>query len=291
LLVSSARCRPGTGAGRRRHAELAWEDIFAIDLFEHIFEYKGMSESAVLLDEAAPVAAPAASAVRELQERIRQMQSTKLSTRSLQTTPALAPLLPGGALQAGASYSVEGSHALVMALMAGPSAAGAWCGVVGIPDFGAEAAARSGIDLERLILVPHPGEQWLAVASAIIDVATVVVTATPPRLSDAVAARLAARIRQREATLIVLGRWAASEASLRITESRWGGIGQGYGHLASRQVVVSSVGKGFMGQKRQARLWLPDAAEQVRSVDARAEQVRAADARAGVEFEPEMLVG
>ncbi|MCU1475855.1 MAG: hypothetical protein JWQ64_548 [Subtercola sp.] len=194
------------------------------------------------------------------------MQSTKLETRSLQTQPALTSLLPGGALKAGAAYSVEGSQALVMAMMAGPSAAGAWCGVVGLPDFGAEAAAHSGIDLERLVLIPHPGEQWLAVASAIIDVVTVVVMATPPRLSDAVAARLAARIRQREATLIVLGEWAQSEVTLRITESTWGGIGQGHGHLASRQVVVNSTGKGFMGHKRQARLWLPDAAEQIREV-------------------------
>ncbi|WP_188679102.1 hypothetical protein [Subtercola lobariae] len=237
-----------------------------------------MSEPAVLLAEATPgparVAASAATGtaaasgtVRELQERIKQMQSTRLSTRSLQTVPALAPLLPGGALQAGASYSVEGSHALLMALMAGPSAAGAWCAVVGIPDFGAEAAARAGVELDRLVLVPHPGDQWLAVASAVIDVVTVVVTATPPRLSGAVAARLAARIRQREATLIVLGSWAASEATLRITESTWGGIGQGHGHLASRQVLVSSAGKGFSGQKRQTRLWLPDAREQVRLVN------------------------
>ncbi|MEF2979199.1 hypothetical protein [Subtercola sp. YIM 133946] len=226
-----------------------------------------MPEPALLLAEDAPVhPAPVASSVRELQERIRQMQSTTLSTRSLQTSPALAPLLPGGALKAGAAYSVEGSQALVMAMMAGPSAAGAWCGVVGLPDFGAEAAARSGISLDRLVLVPHPGDQWLAVASAIADVATVVVTATPPRLSDSVAARFMARIRQREATLIVLGRWATSDATLRIVESTWGGIGQGHGHLASRQVLVSSAGKGFMGQKRQARLWLPDASEQVRAV-------------------------
>ncbi|GAA0995213.1 hypothetical protein GCM10009563_13620 [Subtercola frigoramans] len=220
-------------------------------------------------------ASPAASAVRELQERIRQMQSTKLETRSLNTSPAFASLLPGGALKAGAAYSVEGSHALVMALMTGPSAAGAWCGVIGLPDFGAEAASRSGIDLERLVLVPHPGEQWLAVASAVIDVVTVVVTVTPPRLSDSVVARLTARIRQREATLIVLGGWPQSEATLRITASQWGGIGQGHGHLASRQVTVSSAGRAFRGQKRTARLWLPDSSEQVRV----AEQGRVAESR------------
>ncbi|TQL53590.1 hypothetical protein FB464_1105 [Subtercola boreus] len=237
-----------------------------------MFEYWGMPDPAVLLAEAAP----AAPSVRELQERIRQMQATKLETRNLQTTPALASLLPGGALKAGAAYSVEGSHSLAMAMMAGPSAAGAWCGVVGLPDFGAEAASRSGIDLDRLVFVPHPGEQWLAVVSAVIDVVTVVVTVAPPRLGDALAARLAARIRQREATMIVLGDWPQSEATLRITESSWQGIGQGFGHLASRQVTVSARGKGFMGQKRTARLWLPDASEQVRDAGRGADAGRAA---------------
>ena len=92
--------------------------------------------------------------VHELQSRIRQMQATKLESRTLQTHPALAPLLPGGSLKAGAAYSVRGSTTLLMAMLAGPSAAGAWCGVVGMPDFGAEAAGRFGIDPQPSIGAP-----------------------------------------------------------------------------------------------------------------------------------------
>src|SRR4051794_15451831 len=120
------------------------------DTIECMFDNGGMREVSRVPDT-----------VRELQSRIRQMQSTKLAVRTLPTLPALADLLPGGGRRVGASYSVEGSASLAMALMAGPAANGAWCGVVGMPEFGAEAAAGLGIDLTRVVLVPRPGEQWL----------------------------------------------------------------------------------------------------------------------------------
>ena len=197
------------------------------------------------------------SSGQELQDRIRQMQGTRLETRSLPTHPAIASLLPGGALQQGGAYSVERSSTLIMALLAGPSAAGSWCGVVGMPEFGVEAAAGYGIDLERLVLVPHPGDQWLQVTAAIADVMTVVVTRPPKQASDGQVARLAARLRQRGATLIVLGAWPQTEAMLSITESNWSGIGHGHGHLTAREVTVT-VSTRTNGRPRSARLWLPD---------------------------------
>jgi hypothetical protein len=210
--------------------------------------------------------APAGEEIRLLQSRIQQMQATKLDTRAVRTHPALESLLPGGALRSGAAYSVEHSTALVMALMAGPSADGVWCGVVGMPDFGVEAASRFGIDLERLALVPHPGEEWLTVTAAMADVVGVVVTRMPARVPDSVVARLQSRIRQREATLIVLGDWPQSEATLRITESSWSGIGRGHGHLAARQAMVSATARTGSGRPRRARLWLPDREELFRPV-------------------------
>ena len=197
------------------------------------------------------------SSGQELQDRIRQMQGTRLETRSLPTHPAIASLLPGGALQQGGAYSVEQSSTLIMALLAGPSAAGSWCGVVGMPEFGVEAAAGYGIDLERLVLVPHPGDQWLQVTAAIADVMTVVVTRPPKQASDGQVARLAARLRQRGATLIVLGAWPQTEAMLSITDSNWSGIGHGHGHLTAREVTVT-VSTRTNGRPRSARLWLPD---------------------------------
>lgn len=209
-------------------------------------------------------AEPSLEDVRVLQSRIRQMQATKLESRSLNTHPALLDLLPGGSLRAGSSYSVVGSTMLIMALLAGPSAAGAWCGVVGMPDFGAEAAGRLGIDLERLVLIPHPGDQWLTVTAAVVDVLTVVVTRPPTRTSDANIARLTARLRQRGATLIVLGDWPQSEARLTVTDSGWVGLGAGHGYLTGRQATVTVTARSGGESERKARLWLPDPHEQFR---------------------------
>jgi hypothetical protein len=229
-----------------------------------MFEYGRMSSAAATL---APPAAPAVPSsteeqVRELQARIRSMQATKLDTRSLPTDDALARLLPGGALKQGAAYSVLGSTSLAMALLAAASEAGSWCAVVGVPDFGIEAAAGMGIELERLVLVPAPGDQWLPVTAALLDVLTLVVLRPPKRIGDAAASRLAARLRQRGATLVTLGDWPQSEAQLRVTDSRWTGIGAGHGFLRGRQVTVAVSARSEM--PRTGRLWLPDAEGRLR---------------------------
>lgn len=210
--------------------------------------------------------------VRDLQERIRELQATKLDTPGLDspglaaypmpTHPVLAGLLPGGALKEGATYSVDRSLTLLMLLLAPPSAAGAWCGVVGIPEFGVEAAAGFGVNLERLVLVPRPDDQWLAATAAIADALNLIVTRPPRRASDASISRLSARLRKRGATLLVLGTWPRgmwpqSEAMLSITESAWTGIGAGHGHLQAREATITVTSRS--GRPRSARLVLPGA--------------------------------
>ncbi|MGJ8721414.1 MAG: hypothetical protein ACSHW9_06155 [Salinibacterium amurskyense] len=209
----------------------------------------------------------AAERVAELQARIGQMQSRTLSSKLIPTHPVIASLLPGGGLQQGSVYSVDSSAMLLMTLLAAPSAAGSWCAVVGVPEFGIEAAQRFGVDLERLVLVPHPGDQWLAVTAAIADVVDVVVARPPRRASDSAVARLASRLRQRKSTLLMVGSWPQSEAMLSLGESRWHGIGEGHGHLAAREVTITVTSKNA-GRPRSARVWLPDTAQTVRSYSA-----------------------
>lgn len=192
----------------------------------------------------------------ELQARIHSMQATRLDERSLPTLPALRPLLPGGLLQ-GSAYSVSGSTTLAMTLLAAPSAQGTWCGVLGMPDFGTEAASRLGIDLERLVLVPTPGSQWLTVAAAMTDVLGVVIARAPSRVTPAETSRLGARLRQRGSTLVVVGEWPGADATLTVVGSSWRGLGTGFGYLSTRRLEVEARGRNGMHRPRRGRLTFP----------------------------------
>lgn len=203
---------------------------------------------------AVAVADPA-ERIRELQSRIREMQATTLQTRGIATHPMFANLLPDGMMRAGSAYSVMGSLSLTMSMLAAPTTAGAWCAVVGVPEFGAAAAVAHGIDLSRLVVVPDAGQQWLAVTAALVDVLTVVVVRPSRRVSDSDASRLAGRLRKREAALISLGEWPGSDASLTLRGGSWEGIGDGHGMITSRraEVVVEMRGR----PPRRAKVVLP----------------------------------
>lgn len=184
------------------------------------------------------------------------MQSARLGSQRLPTVPALARILPGGGIHAGAAYSVRNSTTLAMALLAGPSGTGSWCAVVGVPSFSVEAATDFGIDLDRLILVPQPGDQWLTVTAALVDVVSVILTQAPKHLTPSDTARLRARLRQRDAALIALGNWPHSDSTLSVSGSSWDGLGSGTGHLRTRWMRITASGQS--GRIRSTDVWLPD---------------------------------
>jgi hypothetical protein len=186
-----------------------------------MFDYEGMGER-----------------VATLRSRIRSMQRDDLGGE-FPTRPELAALLPGGALRAGAVYAVSPSNSLLMLLLSGPSQAGSWCSVVGMPGFALEAAAGYGIDLTRLALIPSPGTRWMQVTATLADTMPVVAVRTPGAVSPGEAARLSARLRRRGSMLIAVGRWPAATASLSLTTTEWVGLGRGQGHITRRDAVLS----------------------------------------------------
>ena len=216
-----------------------------------MFEYSGVSVAAVL-DEvpdlpvrglpAVPQAPRAVDAgtLDELRQRVHRMQGGASGRR----LPGLVPELD---LATGAAYATD-SAGLALALLAGPSAAGEWVGVVGAPDLGYEAAAALGVDLERTIVVPHPGEHWLSVVAALVDVASVVLVRPSVAVGEHPAERLRARLRTKDAALVCWGEWPRCSARFRVRESVWSGLGRGHGHLSGRRLVVEV---GRTGSPRQ----------------------------------------
>lgn len=196
--------------------------------------------------------------IQELRQRVHRMQGTAIS-HPLPTLPALDSLVR---LRTGASYAVD-RPGLAMALMAGPSGAGAWSAVIGVSDFGLEAASGFGVDLDRTVLVPEPGDAWLEVAAALVDVLQVVVVRPPGKVSQHQAARLSSRLRQRDALLISVGDWPHTESRLWVEESTWTGIGRGHGRLTGHRARV--VARLHTGQQHDAEIWLPGIDLQVRT--------------------------
>ena len=190
--------------------------------------------------------------------------------------PALAGLLPGGALERGSVVTVTGSGSLVLALIAEASSAGAWCTEVGTAGLGIAAAAEAGVVLDRFVRVPRPGERWPEVVAALLDGFDIVVvhpwtddgtsagtSIGPPRRGDRATRaqhairRLTARARERGAVLVATSPWEGASLGLTVTAQRWHGLGAGHGHLTAREVEVTAVGRGAAVRPRRVRLWLP----------------------------------
>jgi hypothetical protein len=191
-----------------------------------LFEYNFMNQRAT---------------VQSLQQRITKMQPLRTGETGLPTPFELRPLLPGGALRKGATTSVQGSAQLALALLSAASQSGAWCGAIGLPNLGIEAAATLGLRLDRFVLVPQPGTQALTVTGMLGEVLSALILHPPQHTRPSDIERLAAKLREHDTALIVLGDWPRSDSFLHVTASRWSGLGQGFGLLETHDLTVRSL--------------------------------------------------
>ncbi len=191
-----------------------------------------------------PVAPPAVAASR-----------TTVSDRYLPVPDALVPLIPFGGLRRGSVARVEGSASLLLGIAAAACREGAWCAVLGLPDLGLAAAAEIGLPLDRMALVPEPGPGTSTVLAAAVDGFDVIVVGNVPHLVDRDRRQLSSRLRHREAVLLSTEPWPGAELVLSVTESRWTGLGQGYGALRGRELGVRVGGRGAAAG-RVVRAWL-----------------------------------
>ncbi|WP_235560836.1 hypothetical protein [Microbacterium sp. Leaf320] len=186
-----------------------------------------------------------AGEVLRLRREISRMQRRRSEHPLLPLDPAFSSLLPEEGLQTGTAYTVSPSPSLVLALLAAASSKGHWCAVVGMPTLGVEAAAAFGIELARLILVPEPGDRWLAATSALAEVVPLIAVQPGSRARDADVSRLSARLRDRGSTLLVTeststGAWPQSEGAIRLHDQHWLGVGEGWGLIEGSTATVTA---------------------------------------------------
>ena len=144
----------------------------------------------------------------------------------LPVTPDISALLPHGGLATvtAITASRRGATSLLWRLLAGPTRAGAWCALVGMPRLYPPAATAAGVDLDRVALV-EPGTLVAEAAGTLAEgIAALVLRSegvTPPQMR-----RLTARAR-RSGTAIVW--WetrivAGADARLDVSRAHWTGL-------------------------------------------------------------------
>jgi hypothetical protein len=218
--------------------------------------------------------APAADVTR-LRALVDRIQPVTLAhERALPVLAPLEPLLPGAGLQRGSTVQVAGGPGatkLAFALLAGPTRAGSWAACVGLPELGWAGAAEVGVALERVVVVRPPERAWATVVAALVDAFDVVVCGPAHAPGAAEVRRLTARARERGAVLVAVGgagaaggapgrgrrAWPGPDVRMSVTEARWSGPGQGWGHLRARRATVTVDGRRGLDRPRRADLWLP----------------------------------
>lgn len=180
---------------------------------------------------------------------------------------ALATVLPQGGLPRGGVVSLAGgtgSTSLLLSLLAAPE--GTWSALVGLPGVGLAAAAEFGVDLDRTVVIPDPGPDVLQVLSVLADGVDLLVVGAPTQGFTAPARLrvLTGRLRQRGATLLVVGAWPGADLVLRTRVTGWAGIADGHGRLRDRSLEISVGGRRAATSRRSVQVLLQGDRERVR---------------------------
>lgn len=180
----------------------------------------------------------------------------------LPAAPDISALLPYGGLSTVTTITAGriGATSLLWRLLAGPSASGAWCAVVGLERLYPLSARAAGVDLERLALVEAAGPRIVDAAGALAS-GIPVLAAPSAAFTPAQARRLAAKCR-RSGTAIVW--WESrpvtgADARLEVTGVRWQGLranaGRRYGAGRLTACELDVAARWRSGLTRRARIW------------------------------------
>ena len=186
-----------------------------------------MSDDRVALARAALAAAEERTGARKVSLVGQQGGASSLTTRErppLLVPSALAPLLPEG-LRRGTTTTVLGSTWLVLGILAHALVDGTWGAAVGHRDLGLLAAAKAGVPLDRLALIPAPGDRAVEVVAALADGMGAVLVGPQAGVPDADARRITARVRDRGAVLLTTTPWPGAHIVLQASSVRWEGVG------------------------------------------------------------------
>ncbi len=156
--------------------------------------------------------------------------------------PVLAPLFRRGGLPRGEIVAMTGPQSLSCALatIAEATTEQKWCAGIGLGEPAVSSIADLGVDLDHFVNVVTPAQDWLRVASILIESFDILVVDPGYQPSAGEQARLLAKVRERRISLISLAPAKGSTEQIEITDTRWSGTEHGRGRLRSCQVVARS---------------------------------------------------
>ncbi|MGC2941593.1 porin [Brevibacterium sp. FAM 24638] len=156
--------------------------------------------------------------------------------------PVLSPLFRRGGLPRGELVTVTGELSLScgLATVAAATREQKWCAGIGLDEPSVSSIVDLGVDLDHFVNLATPGEDWLRVASILIESFDIILVDPGFAPSASERARLLAKIRERRMSLISLRPLSGSTEQIEITDTRWSGAEHGRGRLQSCLVRARS---------------------------------------------------
>jgi len=178
-----------------------------------------------------------------------------LTLETLNVVDDLRAMLPDRGLVRGRIVSCRGDAAVSLALRLVSRATrdGAWLATVGVDHLGLVAAREHGVALERVVVV-NPGgatSDWVSAVGIAVEGFGVLLLCIPKGLSGRDAQRITTRVHSRRVVAVCVESSSSGEGRhglvpdvvLHTTTTAWRGIGEGAGHVRSREVCVEVSGR------------------------------------------------
>ncbi|WP_246475833.1 porin [Brevibacterium renqingii] len=156
--------------------------------------------------------------------------------------PVLSPLFRRGGLPRGELVTVTGelSVSCALATLAAATREQKWCAGIGLGEPAVSSIADLGVDLDHFVNLATPREDWLRVASILIESFDIILVDPGFSPSASERARLLAKVRERRMSVIGLRPMPGSTEQIEITDTRWSGTERGRGRLQSCLVRARS---------------------------------------------------
>lgn len=233
-------------------------DTSTLAAFERVFDTGGMSVVPTPATTAADAVADARALTQKLSRSLGIPTATTLIDRARPRPvgSALQGLFARGGLPPGEVVSIDGRAVLSLALAccAETTRDGGWCAGIGLGAPAAAAMQDMGVDLSRFVRLDTPAQDWMRVTSILLESFDVLVVAPGFSASAGDRARIAAKLRDSRATLILLNGAGAvkdrgsafpgSSERLTVLEESWEGTDSGTGRLRSRTLRLRSAHTG-----------------------------------------------